>query len=317
MRPRGRSEPRVISTSNVRTSVGVGLQAVHCTAMSAKSRIVPGGGPAADTSSPVAIDIEERPENEGSTTQDAQPPQDASQEGTGAGDADMEAEEEEEDIDDDPNLLASYPIYLSNSLPSTSELQLFQYPTYPRRQPLPVPTSSRQRGLNQAIRWRKNAGWVQVELPLDLRKSVYDEEKGSEMGRGAQHLGKEIGAQRAKADESDEDEKPGKKRRKDKKGKGRAAEEEEEERNRPKRLEKIRLESDLMPNMTKYCVGVMRNRESRWPQSHITFVALMPRTVPTGLYRRPSSHPPRQNCPTTTFNAPPRRPRSNGKGRQT
>ena len=29
----------------------------------------------------------------------------------------------------------------------------------------------------------------------------------------------------------------------------------------PKRLEKIRLESDVMPPMTHYCVGIMRDRE--------------------------------------------------------
>ncbi|CAO1617985.1 unnamed protein product [Sympodiomycopsis kandeliae] len=173
-------------------------------------------------------------------------------------------DEEEQEQDDDPNLLASYPIYLSNSVPETSSLELFQYPTYPRRQPLPVPSSSRQRGLQQAIRWRKNAGWVQVELPLDLRKSVYDEDKGGEMGRGAHHLGKEIGANdRQGSDDEDEDEKGGKRRKREdkKKGKSKASNmlDMDEEDKGPKRLEKIRLESDLIPNMTKYCVGIMRD----------------------------------------------------------
>lgn len=233
------------------------------------SKIVPGSASAAAPGSASSS-------AEASTSQQPIDIQDATTTGGGERDAsgdasapdqvhsDFDTDFDSDDEDDDPNLLASYPIYLSNSIPPTSELQLFQYPTYPRRQPLPVPLSSRQRGLQQAIRWRKQAGWVQVELPLDLRKSVYDEEKGNQMGRGAQHLGKEIGQSDGEDDE--EDQKPGtKKRRKDtKKGKSKAKVDDDDDLDDPrsasKRLEKIRLESDLIPNMTKYCVGVMRDQ---------------------------------------------------------
>lgn len=248
-----------------------------------KSRIVPGGGAengnggGEDQNSPrahAAADVGAAESREGDDAAAAGPSTSTSTAdgpNAEADSADRTADDadEEEEVDDDPNLLASYPIYLSNSLPSTSETHLFQYPTYPRRQPLPVPSSSRQRGLQQAIRWRKNAGWVQVELPLDLRRSVYDEEKGGEMGRGASHLGSEIGSGGGDGGvagdlDSDGDEKiGGKKRRKEsstRRGKSKAAASPElNDTKTPKRLEKIRLESDLMPNMTKYCVGVMRD----------------------------------------------------------
>ncbi|CAO1632379.1 unnamed protein product [Parajaminaea phylloscopi] len=157
---------------------------------------------------------------------------------------------------DDPNLLASYPIYLSTSLPASSKLHLLQYPTYPRKQPLPVPESSRQRGLTQAIRWRPNAGWIHVELPLDLRRSVYDVEKGGVMGRGVAAAGGEIG--NSKNDGEDEEGNVTDSRRKKKRVQPK--QEDEELGEQTKRLEKIRLESDVMPNMTKYCVGVMRDQ---------------------------------------------------------
>ncbi|PWN28824.1 hypothetical protein BDZ90DRAFT_217884 [Jaminaea rosea] len=161
----------------------------------------------------------------------------------------------------DPDLLASYPIYLSTSLPPSSFLHLLQYPTFPRNQPLPVPDVARQRGLTQAIRWRPQSGWVQVELPLDLRRSVYDEEKGGEMGKGAHAAGGEIGSKTTQADSDDDDISSGKRSGKKKK----KAKKEEEAMDLdglapPKRLEKIRLESEVMPPMTHYCVGVMRDQ---------------------------------------------------------
>lgn len=169
----------------------------------------------------------------------------------------------------DPDLLASYPIYLSTSLPPSSFLHLLQYPTFPRNQPLPVPDVARQRGLTQAIRWRPQSGWVQVELPLDLRRSVYDEEKGEEMGKGAHAAGGEIGSKTTQADSDDDDISSGKRSGKKKK----KAKKEEEAMDLdglapPKRLEKIRLESEVMPPMTHYCVGVMRDREYRSSDKH-------------------------------------------------
>jgi DNA-directed RNA polymerase III subunit RPC5 len=178
---------------------------------------------------------------------------------------------EEEEVPSDPNLLASYPIYLNTSLPSTSSLHLLQYPTYPRRAPLPLPVTAAERGIKQAIRWRPRAGWVQVELPLDMRAGVYTEEKATELGRGAAIKGGEIGIKsdiKPEPTSSDEDDGWGGTNKKSKhgssssrKGKGKARDTDEGTAQMPKKLEKIRLESDVMPNLTTYCVGVMKGSE--------------------------------------------------------
>jgi DNA-directed RNA polymerase-3 subunit RPC5 len=146
----------------------------------------------------------------------------------------------------DPNLLASLPVYLSASLPQSSRLSLFQYPTYPRGSPLPVPDSARSRGLREAARWRPKADRVEVELPLDVRQTVYNLEKGQEMARGAEHGGT-FGEKKVKKE-------PGSSRR--------DREREKEKDKAPKRLEKTRLESQLVPNQTRYFVGVIRDGES-------------------------------------------------------
>ncbi|PWN20769.1 hypothetical protein BCV69DRAFT_287525 [Microstroma glucosiphilum] len=167
---------------------------------------------------------------------------------------------------DDPNLLASYPIYLSHSIPSTSSLQLFQYPTYPNKAPLPLPNYSRERGLTHAIRWRPNAGWVQVELPLDLRAALYHKEKGEEMAKGAEKMGGQIGSGNPADDDAGEEEALPWARRRGSKKSSRANDSDEEmagiggARGPSRKLEKMRLESEVMPHMTKYCVGVMRDQ---------------------------------------------------------
>lgn len=144
----------------------------------------------------------------------------------------------------DPNLLASLPVYLSASLPQTSRLSLFQYPTYPKDSPLPVPDSARSRGLREAARWRPKADRVEVELPLDVRQNVYNLEKGQEMAKGAEHGGS-FGEKKVKKE-------PGSRRDRER---------EKEKEKAPKRLEKTRLESQLVPNQTRYFVGVIRDGE--------------------------------------------------------
>lgn len=158
----------------------------------------------------------------------------------------LENDEEEEDKYDDPNLLASLPIYLSNSLPATSRLALFQYPTYAKGSPLPVPESAKTRGLSESARWRPKADRVEVELPLDLRGSVYNAERGAEMGQGVAHGGS-IGAEDTKVKKES-----GVTGSSSRKGK---------EKESTKRLEKTRLESTLVPHQTKYLVGVIRDGE--------------------------------------------------------
>lgn len=144
-------------------------------------------------------------------------------------------------LPNNPNLLASLPVYYSTSLPSTSSLQIFQYPTYAKGAPLPVPESARSRGHRQAIRYRSRAKRVEVELPLDLRTAVYNLDKGEEMGKAAS-VGGQIG--------------PAPTTVKVKKEYGR-----DEERAAPKRLERTRLDSTLIPPQTQYMIGVIRDSE--------------------------------------------------------
>jgi DNA-directed RNA polymerase-3 subunit RPC5 len=87
---------------------------------------------------------------------------------------------------------------------------------------------------------------VEVELPLDVRQTVYNLEKGQEMARGAEHGGT-FGEKKVKKE-------PGSSRR--------DREREKEKDKAPKRLEKTRLESQLVPNQTRYFVGVIRDGES-------------------------------------------------------
>lgn len=152
---------------------------------------------------------------------------------------------------DDHNLLASLPVYFSTSLPSTSSLQIFQYPNYKRDTPLPIPESAKSRGLREAMRYRPNARRVEVELPLDLRPSVYNLERGEEMAKGANVSGSighdtkaptSSGGTKVKKEYGVEDTKSQKV-------------------GGSKRLEKTRLESTLVPHQTKYMIGVIRDSE--------------------------------------------------------
>lgn len=153
-------------------------------------------------------------------------------------------------------LLASLPVYFSNSLPSTSRLQVFQYPTYPRSRPLPMPESARSRGLNPAMRYRVRSKRVEVELPLDLRPTVYDLEKGEEHARGAAASGP-IGPGPRTSASSASRAKPEVKREhgtyESSAGSGGS--------NSRRRLEKTRLESTQVPHQTNYMVGVIRDGE--------------------------------------------------------
>lgn len=232
--------------------------------------------PGRSSSSAVQIDDDDAGDDDVQMADDDAPPcnqnVDSTQGDNGTASSSVHPAQNDDDQDakpefDDPNLLASYPIYLSHSVPSTSSLQLFQYPTYPNRAPLPLPNYSKERGLTHAIRWRPNAGWVQVELPLDLRAALYHKEKGEEMAKGADKMGGQIGSgDPAGNDAEDEDALPWARRRGNKKS-SRAADSDEEmagiggAKGPSRKLEKMRLESEVMPHMTKYCVGVMRDRE--------------------------------------------------------
>ncbi|PWN31990.1 uncharacterized protein FA14DRAFT_162298 [Meira miltonrushii] len=154
-------------------------------------------------------------------------------------------------------LLASLPVYMSNSLPSSSTLQIFQYPTYPRGQPLPFPQSARERGLQAAMRTRPRAKRVEVELPLDLRPPVYNTDRGEEFGEGATAAGP-IGPGPKGTNAPSSAMKGSEKRVKSEFGGFQSMSSSSSE-NR-KKLERTRLESILMPHQTKYMLGVIRDK---------------------------------------------------------
>ncbi|WFD34391.1 hypothetical protein MCUN1_001230 [Malassezia cuniculi] len=121
---------------------------------------------------------------------------------------------------------ASLPVYLASALPPGARLELFQYPLYARGRPLPVPASAAQRGQRITSRWRPRADRVEMDMPLDMREAVYDQERGAEMGESAARMGT-IGAVK-------------------------------QERDAPApKLDRIRLESAAVPNATRYFVGTV------------------------------------------------------------
>lgn len=94
-----------------------------------------------------------------------------------------------------------------------------------------MPESAAQRGESESARWRKNANWVEVDLPLDIRQGVYNADKGEAMGANV-------------AD-----------------SRGQKAKKEDPGRIDPKRLDKVKLTSSQIPNSTRYLIGVIRDGE--------------------------------------------------------
>ena len=148
----------------------------------------------------------------------------------------QEAEEYHDDAADDPEVIASIPVYLARSLPAGASLQVFQYPTYSAGRPLPIPDSSKERGIYSSARWRPKANMVEVNLPLDMRREMYNHETGEVMGA---NLGEETTKGKSKV----------------KKEEGGSSISER----RPTKLNKIRLQSTEIPNATRYMVGVIRD----------------------------------------------------------
>ena len=105
-------------------------------------------------------------------------------------------------MDEEDELVASLPVFL-NGAPGggapaseqdavrTPRLELFQYPLYQRDHALPVPASAAQRGQAVASRWRPQANRVEMELPLDVRPTVYNAEKGTEYAEATERLGRQ------------------------------------------------------------------------------------------------------------------------------
>lgn len=143
----------------------------------------------------------------------------------------MEKAEEGADTD----LMASLPVYLSSSLPESARLQLFQYPLYPSGRPLPVPASAAQQNQHIASRWRSNANRVEIDMPVDMRETVYDADKGAAIGDACKRIGRMQDIDGGIKREGNAD---------------------------PPRFDSMRLDSAAVPNATQYVVGVIHNSAS-------------------------------------------------------
>ncbi len=174
--------------------------------------------------------------------------QQAAAAGVGGAAGDEEEEDDDDgylDPEDDPDVIASIPVYLARSIPPEARLQVFQFPTYPAGRPLPVPASAEERGLQETARWRKNANWVELDLPLDMRPKVYSQSRGQELAKDLRPDGAD-----------DQHSSSG--------GKGKVKREDgsREQRKGTKRLDKMKLQSDEVPKSTPYMIGVMRDGAS-------------------------------------------------------
>ncbi|EPQ27381.1 uncharacterized protein PFL1_04920 [Pseudozyma flocculosa PF-1] len=165
----------------------------------------------------------------------------------------------QDDLPPDSDLVASLPVYLSNSLLDTSSLHLFQYPVFPRERPLPVPFSAASRGLKVSSRWRPKANRVEVDLPLDVREEVYNMDKGADFGVGADL----VAQKQARIDAAYQGSAAASGSGSGSSGYVKKEKQEEERLQRergPKRLDKTRLDSVDVPKVTNYMVGVIRDQ---------------------------------------------------------
>ncbi|WFD26759.1 hypothetical protein MNAN1_001746 [Malassezia nana] len=139
---------------------------------------------------------------------------------------------------DDPDgaPAVSLPVYLSASVAPHARLELFQYPLYARGRPLPVPATAAQRGQTVTARWRPHSDRVEMELPIDMREAVYNQERGAMFGESSASMGR-IGVPGAEAVKQE-----------------RGAE-------TPLRFDCLRLESSMVPRTTQYMIGTMQNGE--------------------------------------------------------
>lgn len=133
-------------------------------------------------------------------------------------------------------MVATLPVLL-NGAPAdvqsqTKRFELFQYPLYQRDHPLPVPASAAQRDQHVASRWRPRANRVEMELPLDVRPSIYNAEKGSEFAEGCRRMGKIPVPGQVKQERPSND---------------------------TPRFDRMRLESSAVPNAAEYMVGTIKD----------------------------------------------------------
>ncbi|KAG1141661.1 hypothetical protein G6F37_008590 [Rhizopus arrhizus] len=138
--------------------------------------------------------------------------------------------------DHEDEILAEYPIYLTNEL--SKYLYLFQYPM--RSTPFTGRTGP------TAARLKPHAKMVEVDLPLDTRSAYYSTERGEDFAMGLND--KTIKTAYDRRMEEHEEELSG--------YYNKASKKKEEE-----LLDKMTLTSTTVPSQTKYAIGVIRDKE--------------------------------------------------------
>ncbi|KAF8587264.1 hypothetical protein K439DRAFT_1645868 [Ramaria rubella] len=133
------------------------------------------------------------------------------------------------DESDDP-VVAVLPVHYSNSL--VPNLQLHQFPLLFR--PLQVPPSAAESGKRIRARHKPHAGRIEIHVPVDTRKEVWNPDKGAEYGA-------------ARTEEEQQGGPP------DKKEKNRLKDGEEP------RLNEIRMSSEKVPARGAYMLGIVRD----------------------------------------------------------
>jgi len=143
-------------------------------------------------------------------------------------------------ISDDP-IISVLPICFSNSL--TPHVHLHQYPLLTR--PLQVPPSAAASGKRIKARLKPGVKRLEVHVPVDTRKEVWNAERS-----------KELGSARAVDDRERNQDSAGEKG----KGKGKERERERERDGGDEhRLSEIRMRSEPVPHTGAYVLGIVRD----------------------------------------------------------
>lgn len=134
-----------------------------------------------------------------------------------------------DDPDDEDEIAHTMPIYISHNL--SPAVHLFQYPVHQRK--LEVSSYGQQRGQVITARMKENVGRFELEVPVDLRPSHWNEDRAEELGF-------------LPVEESKD------------KGKGKRRDDKPENWGT-----KMRLRSEEVPNVTGYWTGIVQKGGSR------------------------------------------------------
>lgn len=132
-----------------------------------------------------------------------------------------------EDPDDHDEIAHTIPIYISHNL--SPALHLFQYPVHHR--PPAVTSYAEQRGQHISARMKENVHRFEIEVPVDMRPTVWNEDRAEELGFLP------VEEQDAKKKGKKKDEKP------------------------ENWGSKMRLKSEEVPNVTGYWAGLVHEGE--------------------------------------------------------